>query len=292
MYLFRLLHKFISWVQIHLAVKHAINNRIGVLFFSPTSTTKKICNAIASGMGAEDPLILDMTHPGTRSEIIDNADTVLDGIDHLIAGAPVYCGKLPLQAIECLKALKGQVKKATAVAVYGNRDYGIAPHNMAEILSQNGFTVMGAGLFIGQHSYSDVVPVAIGRPDESDIEKAREFGVQILQASRPLNIEDIPIQWDKHSKSKEYTALKPTYRGKICVKCGRCAEVCPTGILSSETGKHINRYVKKNCIGCMACVRNCNSRARLAKANPIVRIMMKSVLGQASRERKEPVVVM
>ena len=196
-------------------MEHTINNRIGILFFSPTNTTKKICNAIASGMGSDDPLILDMTHPDTRSEIIANANTVLDKVDHLIAGAPVYCGKLPLQAIECLKALHGNGKKSTAIAVYGNRDYGIALHNMVEILSQNGFIVMAAGLFIGQHSYSDVVPVAIGRPDESDIEKAREFGAQIIHASRALNMEDIPIQWDKHSKSKEYTALKPAYRGKF-----------------------------------------------------------------------------
>jgi len=269
-----------------------MNNRIGVLFFSPTGTTEKICKAIASGMGSDDPVILDMTHPDTRAEIIDNANTVLDKIDHLIAGAPVYSGKLPLQAIECLKALHGNGKKSTAIAVYGNRDYGIALHNMAEMLSQNGFNVMAAGLFIGQHSYSDVVPVAIGRPDEFDIEKARKFGAQIKQASKPLNIEDIPIQLDKHSKSKEYTALKPTYRGKICVKCGRCAEVCPTGILSSETGNYLNRYAKKNCIGCMACAKNCESAARIAKVNLIIQLMMKSVLGQASRERKEPSVVM
>ncbi len=122
-------------------------------------------------MGADDPLILDITYPDTRSEIIANADTVLDEIDYLIAGAPVYCGKLPLLALECLRALHGHGKKATAVAVYGNRDYGTALYNMVEMLSQNGFNVIAVGLFIGQHSYSDVVPVAIGRPDESDIER-------------------------------------------------------------------------------------------------------------------------
>jgi len=269
-----------------------MTNRIGILFFSPTNTTKKICNAIASGMGSDNPLILDMTHPDTRSEIITNANTVLDKVDHLIAGAPVYCGKLPLQAIECLKTLNGNGKKSTAIAVYGNRDYGVSLYNMIEILSQNGFNVMAAGLFIGQHSYSDIVPVAVGRPDISDIEKARKFGTQILHATKPLSMKDIPIQLDKHSKSKKYTALKPTYREKICVKCGRCAEVCPTGILSSETGEHLNRSVKKNCIGCMACVNNCKSEARISKANPIIQIMMKRVLGQASRERKEPSIIM
>ncbi len=273
-------------------MEQTMTNRIGILFFSPTSTTKKICNAIASGMGSDNPLILDVTYPDTRAEIIANANTVLDEIDHLIAGAPVYSGKLPLQAIECLKTLKGNGKKATAIAVYGNRDYGIALYSMVEILSQNGFNVMAAGLFIGQHSYSDVVPVAVGRPDESDIEKARKFGTQILHASKPLNTRDIPHQLDKHSKSDKYTALNPTYREKICVKCGRCAEVCPTGILSSDTGNHLNRSVKNNCVGCMACVNNCKSEARIAKVNPIIRIMMKRVLGPASRERKEPSVIM
>ncbi len=273
-------------------MEHTMTNRIGILFFSPTNTTRKICNAVASGMGSDDPLILDMTHPDTRAEIIANANTVLDKIDHLIAGAPVYSGKLPLQAIECLKALKGNGKKATAVAVYGNRDYGIALYNMVEILSQNDFSVMAAGLFIGQHSYSDIVPVAVGRPDESDIEKARKFGTQILHTSKPLNIRDIPFQLDKHSKSEKYAALKPTYRGKRCVKCEKCAEVCPTGILSSDTGNHLNRYVKKNCIGCMACVNNCKSEARILKVNPIIQIMMNRVLGQASRERKEPFIIM
>ncbi len=273
-------------------MEHRMTNRIGILFFSPTSTTKKICNAIASGMGSDNPLILDMTHPDTRAEIIDNANKVLDKIDHLIAGAPVYSGKLPLQAIECLKALKGNGKKATAIAVYGNRDYGIALYNMVEILSQNDFSVMAAGLFIGQHSYSDIVPVAVGRPDESDIEKARKFGTQILHTSKPLNIRDIPIQLDKHSKSDKYTALNPTYREKICVKCGRCAEVCPAGILSSETGNYLNRSLKKICLGCMACVNHCKPAARIAKVNPIIKLMMKSVLGPASRERKEPSVIM
>ncbi|TVQ88497.1 MAG: hypothetical protein EA393_08520, partial [Bacteroidetes bacterium] len=162
-------------------------------------------------------------------------------------------------------------------------------HSMVDILSQNGFSVMAAGLFIGQHSYSDIVPVAVGRPDESDIEKARKFGAQILHTTKPLNIRDVPLQLDKHSKSEKYTALNPTYREKICVKCERCGEVCPTGILSS--GNYINPSAKKICLGCMACVNNCKSEARIAKVNPIIKIMMKSVLGPASRERKEPSVI-
>lgn len=43
-------------------------------FFLPDKHNEKICNAIASVMGSDNPLILDMTHPDTRSEIIANAN--------------------------------------------------------------------------------------------------------------------------------------------------------------------------------------------------------------------------
>lgn len=84
-----------------------MTKRIGILYFSPTNTTKKICRAVASGMGAKDPQTLDMTFPDTRAEIIANPNTVTANIDHLIVGAPVHSGKLPLQAMECLIAIGG-----------------------------------------------------------------------------------------------------------------------------------------------------------------------------------------
>ena len=268
-----------------------MTNRIGILCFSPTNTTRKICNAVASGMGPDNPLILDMTLPGVRADIISNTKTVLDKIDHLIVGAPVYSGKLPLQAKECLKALNGLGRKSTAIVVYGNRDYGIALYNMIEILSQNGFNVMGAGTFIAQHSYSDIVPVAMGRPDESDVAKARKFGAQILHASKPLSLNDIPLQIDMHSKSNKYSSLTPSYNKKLCIECGKCAKACPSGILSSDKGRYLNRSAKKNCIGCMACVKNCKPKARFLKVNPLLHMVINRILGQASIERKEPFMI-
>ncbi|MCK7505252.1 MAG: hypothetical protein MZV70_15020 [Desulfobacterales bacterium] len=76
-------------------------------------------------------------------------------------GAPVYSGKLPLQVLEVLQILHGNGKEATAIVVYGNRDYGIALHNMVELLSERGFRIAAAAAFIGQHSYSGIVPVAL-----------------------------------------------------------------------------------------------------------------------------------
>jgi hypothetical protein len=162
-------------------------------------------------MGTKNPQTLDMTFPDTRAEIIANPNTVTANIDHLIIGAPVHSGKLPLQAMECLIAIGGNGKECSAIVVYGNRDYGIALYRMVEILSKNGFGVTAVGVFIGQHTYSDIVPVAMGRPDESDIEKARKLGASSLGATEYLSLEDIPIQIDKISRSDKYSAIKPAY---------------------------------------------------------------------------------
>lgn len=268
-----------------------MTKNVGIMCFSPTNTTRKICDAVALGMGSEDPIVLDMTLPDTRINIIADSSTATKDIDHLIVGAPVYAGKLPLQTIDYLRAFGGTGKECTAIVVYGNRDYGIALYNMVELLSQNGFTVVAAGAFIGQHSYSDIVPVALGRPDKSDIDKARKFGAKILSASKHLSLKDIPVQLDKASKSDKYPSLKPSYNEKQCVQCGKCAKACPIGILFSETGRYISQVAKKQCIGCMACVRSCKQKARAAKANPIVKIVMNSILKQASKERKEPLII-
>ena len=268
-----------------------MTKRIGVLYFSPTNTTKIICNAIALGMGEKDPQKLNMTLPDIRSKIAADPNTVTANIDHLIIGAPVYFGKLPVQFIECLRFIRGNGKECSAIVVYGNRDYGIALYQMVEILSNNGFGVIAAGAFIGQHSYSDVVPVAIGRPDKSDIEKAYSFGVNSLSTSKYLSLKNIPIQKDIFSKSDVYMPLKPVFISKLCTQCGICADYCPKGILSSDTGMHLSRAAEKQCIGCMACVFNCMNKARVAKPNVILKLVMNIILKRASVERQEPLTI-
>lgn len=268
-----------------------MTKQVGILTFSATSTTSKICSAVAEGMSAADIEIFDMTVPETRADIIARKATIFTHLDHLIVGAPVHSGKLPLKAIECLSAIDGTGKDASAVVVYGNRDYGIALHSMVELLSGKGFSVKAAGAFIGQHSYADIVPVAVGRPDEADLLKARQLGNESLKTKKELNLESIPVQLDKISTSKDYSAIKPVHLGKLCVQCGICAGKCPDGLLSKDSGAYVDSDAKKRCIGCMACVYHCSKKAKIAKVNPIVKLIMKIILKQAARERKEPLIL-
>lgn len=268
-----------------------MKKRIGILYFSPTRTTKKVCTAVARGMGAADFQVFDITLPEIRASIINNAKTVFENIDYLIAGAPVYSGKLPLQVLECLRAMDGNGKGASAIVVYGNRDYGIALHCMVKLLSEHGFNVGAAGAFIGQHSYSDIIPVAMGRPDESDLEKAQHLGIRSLSTNRGLSPDDIPVQIDMVSKSEKYSSIKPFHIDTQCIQCGKCAKKCPVGLLSFDTGQYLTREAEKQCIGCMACARICMQHAKVAKVNPIVKLVIKQILRKASRERKGPLVI-
>jgi len=269
-----------------------ISKQTGILYFSPTNTTKKICQAIAMGMGANDPVDLNITSPDFREKLISNQELMLENIRHLVVGAPVYAGKLPVQVIECLNALNGKGKECTVVIVYGNRDYGIAFRNMAEILTKKGCKVVAAGAFIGQHSYKDIIPVAIGRPDTNDLELAFDFGKNSITNSNHLSIEEIPVQLDWISKSKSYfKSVSVEYISENCTKCGICAKHCPTGVISAKTGDYLSKKAKADCIACMACVFVCKYKARIIEVNFINKLILRTHLKKASVQRLEPLVI-
>jgi ferredoxin len=272
--------------------KDKMPKRIGILSFSPTQTTKKVCQAVAKGMGAKDPKIMDMTRPALRRAIVAEPDKVMADVDHLIVGAPVYFGRLPAQAAGCIGSIKGSGKGDTAIVVYCNRDYVVALRRLVELLQKNSFTVMAAGAFIGQHSYSAIVPVAMGRPDKADLEKACALGMGISSAARGLALEDIPTQIDFFSRSDKSKPLKPVFISGLCIQCGICADGCPMGILSPETGSYLSGAAEERCSGCMACAFHCPQKARIVKGNAIMRLVMKFILKKAARERREPLMLL
>lgn len=235
--------------------------------------------------------LINITLPSIRTEVIKNPTHFTNNLDHLIVGAPVYNGKLPLQVIESLGSMKGKDKTCTAVVVYGNRDYGIALKQMVVLLSSQNFSVISAGAFVGQHSYSDVIPVAIGRPDDQDLTIAFNFGSESDNRDVPISPDDIPVQLDMFSKSKNYTPLIPDFIETNCSNCGLCSEFCPTGIIASKTGNFLSIEAKKDCIGCMACVQICENSARVLKPNFVNKFLVKWILKKASNSRVEPITI-
>ncbi len=263
---------------------------IGIQYFSPTQTTEIVCRSVAAGMGSEKPVIVNFTDPKLRERYASGTEHLPSRVGHWIVGAPVYLGKLPEQVIEFLQTLKNGTSSATALVVYGNRDYGIAIRQLVSILTEKGFRVHAAAAFIGQHSYTKRYPIAVGRPDRKDLDLAFQFGQSTREISSILSPEEVPVQLDINSRSKKYIyPLRAVYKSSNCTSCGKCAETCPTGIIEPETGQYRDSSLVKKCVGCMKCVNICSDEGRVMQPGFLMHWFLKTYLKRAMTHRKEPV---
>ncbi len=266
---------------------------LSCLYFSPTGTSKKIMDAVVQGMQAEDVKMVDCTHAALRKNVPSSFQA-----DAVVLAAPVYYGRLPESIVPVFTRLKGDGKPGILLVIYGNREYDDALLELYDISRDRGFVPVAAGAFIAEHSYSlPERPMAPGRPDAADIEKAVTFGKQIREkleqtaspeACGPLNIPGSrpykqPENLYKMKKARETTAFTPETDTERCTQCGICAEVCPEAAIDSCDVTDIDRW---KCILCFACVKSCPEQAKnMTDQNFNAAV---GQLAEAIQSRKEP----
>ena len=150
-------------------------SNIHLIYFSPTHTSAKIAYAIAEGMGATS-----MSESDVTCESLDMEEYIDDELT--IIAAPVYGGRVAETAMERFRMFRSaHHAPVVPVVLYGNRDYEDALKELCDLVSEQGFVPVAAGAFIGEHSFSRKgMPIAEGRPDESDLKQATEFGKKII----------------------------------------------------------------------------------------------------------------
>jgi hypothetical protein len=90
---------------------------------------------------------------------------------------PVHAGRVPALAVERMRAIKGMGRPAVLVTVYGNRAFDDALLELRDLATELEFVPVAGAAFIGQHSFSTPeFPVAQGRPDMADRDRAAAFG--------------------------------------------------------------------------------------------------------------------
>jgi ferredoxin len=242
-------------------------NKVKLVYFSPTGTTRRILEYISEGLEAPTEYI-DLTHPNfTTKELAPFRKELV------IIGVPVYVGRVPTLAAKRLSQLKGNDTPAVLVVVYGNRAYEDALLELSDITSWLGFKPIAGGAFLAEHSFSSAeVPIARGRPDEADKSKAVRFGdtvrEKLLSASDLKNI--TPVSFPGNRPYRTYTPSggrpqQPSSPETIedeCTKCGECVEICPTGAITMGSNLETR---KEACIRCHACVRVCPVGARVMR---------------------------
>ncbi len=230
------------------------------IFFSPTNSTLKIITTISDALKFEKLQDLNLTFPSKRK--IDNIGAKAD---ILIFGVPVYMGKIPSMIIPTILSMIGKNRWIIPVVVYGNVQIGNSLSEMIYLFREQGFRILAAGSFIGEHSFtSNDLKLAKNRPDYDDLRVARNFGVKIREKLESA-LKEIDIIGQKPDLSEinfEYRArslikIIRAHEDK-CNRCMGCWSICPTEAIDMET-LEIN---EEKCIRCCACVKCCKFNVR------------------------------
>ena len=265
-------------------------DRLTVICFSPTRTSRKIAEAVAAGMtgmsggtagyadASRQMRTIDLTIDRSDEPIILNSGWAV------VLGAPVYAGRVAPEAVRRLRRIQvaaGASVPAVVTVTYGNRDYEDALVELYDLAVSLGPSPFAAGAFIGEHSYSTPeMPVAEGRPDTLDLADARIFGGQCArkldssgafapfhikgnrpykEPSRPASDTSRTAQSSSGSPAKPAPSVPLTTDG---CPCGECVRVCPTGAVSIDLKVRKVLTDPALCIRCCACVRACPAELR------------------------------
>jgi len=258
--------------------------KVKLIYFSPTGTTQKVLESIAEGIAVEDVEHINLTLPEGAQQIVSPLSDEL-----AIIGAPVYGGRVPADAINRFKQIKASKTLAIPIVVYGNREFEDALLELKNLAIELGFIPVAGGAFIGEHSFATKeVPIANGRPDSLDIQKAMDFGAKIKDRITALQSPDAQIDLEvpgrfPYEGGPRAMSASPVTNEDICTVCGTCATVCPTAAISINGNVATNVEV---CIRCSACVKNCPTGARIWEDSMLKKIA--GWLNENCSKRKEP----
>lgn len=256
-----------------------------LIYFSPTGTTRNVLEGVAQGIGVEHAEHVDLT---LVKETPRSAPPCPDEL--VLIGAPVYAGRLPVDAVKRFKQLEANATPAVLIVVYGNREFEDALMELKQLALELGFRPVAGAAFIGEHSFAtDALPIANGRPDDRDIQAAVDFGRQVrgkitaLESPDALTDLEVPGHFPYKADGVPKIHCAPVTHEEKCTQCGTCEAVCPTAAVFMDAG--IATHTER-CIKCCACIKNCPENARTMEDDTVKNIA--GWLNENFSARKEP----
>ena len=256
-------------------------SKVKLIYYSPTGTSKKVLEGVATGLGIKGIEHIDLTPAETAGK-----NHCVPAGELAVFAVPVYSGRVPLVAAQRLKNVKGNGTPAVLIAVYGNRAIEDALIELKDITTEQGFKAVASASFIGEHSFSnDATPIAVGRPDKEDLEKAKDFGEKVKAKIEGMEkLVEVKVPGNKPYRDRNPVPRAPETTAETCTLCGACAEVCPTNAVT-VTDKV--ETVKESCSACSACVKACPTGARVWTNEGVKKAATWLVANYSSRREPE-----
>ena len=239
---------------------------IQLIYFSPTGGTKRMAAKLAGFLSKK----LSVPVGNTALNLMeDRAREYCFGPDELvILTVPTYADRVPNKIEPDLRRILHFDKSpAVALVSYGNRSYGTAPAELADILKSDGAKVFTAGAFVCRHVFSEFLSKS--RPDRYDRAEMDGWADQIVsvihqaESSDDLPEPELGKIGEYYKPLKEdmtpakFLKAKPKTDIDHCYFCGLCVRSCPMGSIDDDC-----ITVSGVCIKCHACVRSCPERAK------------------------------
>lgn len=252
--------------------------KVKTIFFSPGRKTGNIASIFSRHLGY-DYERYDITSYKKRDTKIELASDEV-----AVFAYPVYGGRVVDIMVNQLENIVFNNNIAVVLAVYGNRAYEDALLEMQDLLEAKGVKVVAAAAFIANHSI--MRKVAVGRPNEKDLEILEDFAkkvrnkIDILESFEVL--EKIKLPGNYPYRKYNGIPLKPK-GNKKCTACGACVNNCPVNAIPKENPRYTD---KSKCITCMGCAAICPQNAR--HLNKILHFLSEIPFKKKHGARKEP----
>ncbi len=242
------------------------------IFFSPSGTTKKVVDQIAGNFNQKKETY-DLLNFDSAKEFSSE--------DIVIVGMPVFAGRIPKSGRERLAKLKGNGTKAIAVVNYGNADITDSLLELVDLLKENNFNVIAAASTISHHSIFD--GVAVGRPDESDIEKINEFSEKCIEKLETNDGLESELPGNKPYTDYKQLPFVISCDETLCAFCYDCVSICPEKAIPEDDPVDTDL---DSCSRCTACIHICPEDARMFTGEAFE--AKKPAFEQTNSQRKEP----
>ena len=242
------------------------------IFFSPSRTTQNVADQIAGNFSQEKEICNLLIFKSTKELASDDVAVVV---------MPVFAGRIPKAARERLSKIKGNNTPAIAVVNYGNAHVTDSLLELVDLLRENSFNVVAAASTVSHHSIFD--GVAVGRPDQSDLEKIDEFSQKCIEKIETNESLKSEVPGNRPYTDYKQLPFEISCDDSLCAFCYDCVSVCPEKAIPEDDPIETDLSI---CSRCTACISICPEDARRFSGDAFE--AKKPAFEEANSERKEP----